>query len=349
MFFIVYFIVPRIHKVVPHKWIIGISKHLEKFLNHGLNRNQKFAALWTDDPAAFDENDMPKVDYLPTNLTVTEDVFPNEGFYECHLVGFKGKGRMFYTKFPNKFHTKSTNHSTNNFIIKFQGNYDEALAYSLSRRNRRPAIYNPDRLHELPLPRLQTARQTVFAPDRNSVLDDLYQTNPENNAPSNAQNQEEFANENSDSILQISPVLIHTQESSSDQENEVQYELASEDPLRVASSTPSSLIGESVDPLDQRDEHPIAEEEDRKPTSVPTRRISHSFAYSSYVSNVVYDDNPDASLDDDAQKSDETASQKQVMVSSSSAADQVSTADTSIPSTSGVNNSTFAASNQGRN
>lgn len=93
MFFVVYFVAAAIHKVVPHTWINGISDHLEKFINNGLNRNQKFTVFYTNSIEAFDENSMPKADFLPNFNVSRHRVFPNEGLYLGQLTSFRSKLR----------------------------------------------------------------------------------------------------------------------------------------------------------------------------------------------------------------------------------------------------------------
>lgn len=91
MFFVVHFRDAAINQVVPHKWIMNISEHLEKFINNGLNRNQKYTVYWTNAAGSIDENGVPKSDFVP-NFNVSRNThFPNEGLYLCNLLRFQGK------------------------------------------------------------------------------------------------------------------------------------------------------------------------------------------------------------------------------------------------------------------
>lgn len=91
MFFIVFFLEAVMHKVVPHTWIHGLSEQLEKFINFGLNKNQKFMAFYTDSADAFDDNGVPRPDFVPDFNLSHRNNFPAEGLYLCKLVKFRGK------------------------------------------------------------------------------------------------------------------------------------------------------------------------------------------------------------------------------------------------------------------
>lgn len=78
-------------QIVPHSWILDINKHVEKFMNRGLNKNQTFVVFWTSNSAAFDENQVPRAEFYP-NLNANRSAqFPDEGLYECTIVSFRGK------------------------------------------------------------------------------------------------------------------------------------------------------------------------------------------------------------------------------------------------------------------
>lgn len=95
MFFVVFFLAAQVHRVVPRTWIYDISKHVEKFINNGLNRNQKFSVFYTDSNDAFDENDIPKLNFVPdftaNDRNARQNIFPNHGVYECNLQSFRCK------------------------------------------------------------------------------------------------------------------------------------------------------------------------------------------------------------------------------------------------------------------
>lgn len=95
MYFIVFFLQIKQHRVIPYKWILDIN--YESIINDGLNRNKQFYAFWTNDENAFDEHGVPKICYVP-NWNARLDarglasglVFPNEGWYLCQIRKFKG-------------------------------------------------------------------------------------------------------------------------------------------------------------------------------------------------------------------------------------------------------------------
>lgn len=99
MFFVVYFIAAAVHRVVPYTWIIGISEHIQKFVNHSLNRNQEFTAFWTNQAGAYDDHNVPLASFVSTdmlaNATHFDDQFPREGLYSCYLVRFESEFRYF--------------------------------------------------------------------------------------------------------------------------------------------------------------------------------------------------------------------------------------------------------------
>lgn len=72
--------------VAPYNWIENLKDHLEKFINRGLNRNQIFTVFWTDNPDAFDENNVPRQSYQPNFAASSHRKFPREGLYDCKLV-----------------------------------------------------------------------------------------------------------------------------------------------------------------------------------------------------------------------------------------------------------------------
>lgn len=85
MFFIVYIIEASRYVVVPHTWIMGLRQQMEKFMNYGLNRNQKFTVFYTTSPFACDEEGVPQVEFIPDFYITMPAVFPAEGLYKCYL------------------------------------------------------------------------------------------------------------------------------------------------------------------------------------------------------------------------------------------------------------------------
>lgn len=88
MYFIAFILQIKENRVVPHKWTRGIN--YESAMNFGLNKNIRFHVFWTNDPNAFDEHGVPKIDYIP-NPNACGTVFPAEGWYLCKVKKFKGK------------------------------------------------------------------------------------------------------------------------------------------------------------------------------------------------------------------------------------------------------------------
>lgn len=90
-----YFIVrlKRAHQrlIVPHSWILDINKHVEKFMNNGLNKNQTFVVFWTGNSAAFDENDVPRAEFKPKLNGNRAAQFPDEGLYDCNIMSCRSK------------------------------------------------------------------------------------------------------------------------------------------------------------------------------------------------------------------------------------------------------------------
>lgn len=87
MYFIVFFCDPKVHRVIPYKWIRGIN--YENLINNGMNRNKMFRAFYTQDQNAFEANGVPKMSYIP-NPNAQGEIFPNAGWYSCKIRKFKG-------------------------------------------------------------------------------------------------------------------------------------------------------------------------------------------------------------------------------------------------------------------
>lgn len=77
--------------IVPHSWIENLQDHLEKFINRGLNRNQTFTVFYTDNPDAFDENNVPRQSYHPNFAASPHRILPREGLYDCKLMNVRCK------------------------------------------------------------------------------------------------------------------------------------------------------------------------------------------------------------------------------------------------------------------
>lgn len=87
MYFIAFFLQAKVHRVIPLKWVRGID--YENTFNHGLNRNKKYNAFYTNNPNAFDEHGIPNVNHVP-DPNAHGRAFPNEGWYSCQIRKFKG-------------------------------------------------------------------------------------------------------------------------------------------------------------------------------------------------------------------------------------------------------------------
>lgn len=86
MYFVAFFLQAKKHCVIPFKWVQGLN--YEYIVNNGVNRNIKFRAFWTDDKNAFDENGVPRINYVP-NLNANGKVFPAAGWYLCQIRKIK--------------------------------------------------------------------------------------------------------------------------------------------------------------------------------------------------------------------------------------------------------------------
>lgn len=90
MYFVAYFIKPKIHVIIPMKWVKDIGAHWEKFVNNSLNRSQTFLAFYSENPLAMIEG-RPNVDYIPDFDIETNIQFPADGCYLAKLLCFKGE------------------------------------------------------------------------------------------------------------------------------------------------------------------------------------------------------------------------------------------------------------------
>lgn len=125
MYFLVYIIDARESVVVSAKWIKDISKHIEKFINHGLNRNQEFTVFWTNRVDAYDENGLPEPSFKPNfNPTPFKPTFPEEGIYGGYLRSFRSKLICYLVCYSFDFSSSfvienSTTKSLIGIILKF--------------------------------------------------------------------------------------------------------------------------------------------------------------------------------------------------------------------------------------
>lgn len=89
-FFVVVFLrEERVNVIIPINWIDADAAQIEKFLNYGVNRNQRYRCY-------YNEND--NFDFHPNfdNFPIGNAVYPDEGCYIGHLLKFKRKYMVFY-------------------------------------------------------------------------------------------------------------------------------------------------------------------------------------------------------------------------------------------------------------
>lgn len=94
MYFVIYIVSADEFVVIPENWIWQFEPQKEKFLNNGLNRNQRHVCFWTDNPAARNPNGTIKLDFDPRlshylNIGFN-NLFPDDGCYLCLIVRANG-------------------------------------------------------------------------------------------------------------------------------------------------------------------------------------------------------------------------------------------------------------------
>lgn len=92
MYFIVYFLAPKIHVIIPQTWIHGIKDHWEKFVNNSINKNQKFVCYYSQCTEAMNEG-RPNADFVPDFSLRLDPNFPADGCYVAKLLLYKGKSK----------------------------------------------------------------------------------------------------------------------------------------------------------------------------------------------------------------------------------------------------------------
>lgn len=65
-------------------------------MNYGVNTNQVHWIYWTDNPDAFDANGFPSPRFEPNPNATIMGQFPNEGWYQCHVIKYKGNLESIY-------------------------------------------------------------------------------------------------------------------------------------------------------------------------------------------------------------------------------------------------------------
>lgn len=87
MFFVMYLPTLKENVIIPVEWINDVGQHLEKFINNGLNKNQRYLLYYTTKEAAF-IGDRPDKNYSPDfNRALVTKVNRNGEFDGC-FFGF---------------------------------------------------------------------------------------------------------------------------------------------------------------------------------------------------------------------------------------------------------------------
>lgn len=76
--------------IVPKQWIKDIKLHKEKFYNKSLNSAQTFICFYTTNPAAFDDDGMPRGDFAPNFEERIREDLNGDGLYHIKLKAYKG-------------------------------------------------------------------------------------------------------------------------------------------------------------------------------------------------------------------------------------------------------------------
>lgn len=90
MFFIAFFIVPKVSVIIPKSWVHEIDQNWEKFVNNSINRNQQFLCYFSKQPNAVDASGAPNIDFAPDFTLALNGTFPADGCYTANLYYYKG-------------------------------------------------------------------------------------------------------------------------------------------------------------------------------------------------------------------------------------------------------------------
>lgn len=182
MYFVVYLHKLNKHFVIPAKWIKGIEKQLEKFINVSLNKSQIFLCFHTTNAAAFIDG-RPDAEFEPDFSTIVNEVNADGSYEGC----FYGNLKRFQCKFLILLKSiKEYLFCTNGKFFEKNSIYDyvlvdfcEAEQFMAHLRNVKPPIYNHNRLKEIPIPSIDShddaepstsSQQTVQSRQPNSSL-----------------------------------------------------------------------------------------------------------------------------------------------------------------------------------
>lgn len=90
-FLVAFLIEIRKNVIVPISWVHNLSAQHEKFMNYGLNCNQKFLCFYTDNLEAFNDDGSPRHDYVPDFDLEMKNSIDGDGCYIAKLRIFKSK------------------------------------------------------------------------------------------------------------------------------------------------------------------------------------------------------------------------------------------------------------------
>lgn len=63
MYYVVYLLDPHVNVIVPTKWIYKYNEQVVKFINNGLNQNQKHTIFYTENDNAYNYEKIPLPNY----------------------------------------------------------------------------------------------------------------------------------------------------------------------------------------------------------------------------------------------------------------------------------------------
>lgn len=187
----------QVFAVLPQNWIKDINEHLEKFLNRSLNKNQVFTCYWTEAEGSIDENGNIKLDFEPNFRASFGNVFPSEGCYLCKLI--RAKGMITLRLLSDKTIATILLHHFDDFT----DNYLDAIACMMKTR-RPPPIYNPNRLLENPIPKINVQ---AMRPNLGSGCNTLRNTLQEIRQPAAQITQKQSATKKANPLANLS--MLH--------------------------------------------------------------------------------------------------------------------------------------------
>lgn len=103
MYFLAYLVSSKLNVIVSKTWIYDIDTHWQKFVNNGINRNQKFLCFYSERPGAvinrydlvldleYDHVKEPIASFNADFSLSKENIFPAEGCYDVNLIFYTGK------------------------------------------------------------------------------------------------------------------------------------------------------------------------------------------------------------------------------------------------------------------